>query len=179
MFVLAGQSNMVGYPPPGPAPIIARALGGVSYVQCAVSGSTIADWQPGQPDFDACVHTIGTSAVTGIIFAQGESEAISGNPWAEGFRSYVAAMRARYGPVPVVFAQTGTLWPGAQYQQQVRDEQANVSVPYSVMVVTTDLPTWDGLHFTPSAYSTLGARLVSAWWFLTSARFAATVRLAA
>lgn len=223
LFVLAGQSNMVGHgfpvpyaavsaritrvtlantlEPAGPVlgergdPSIAGSGAGpglpfartiirsdskvrVVLLMCAVGGTSISAWQPGQQFYDTC--TARTKAalkfgrLAGVLFLQGETDAMSAAPdwWLPDFMSYTVAVRATFGRVPIVFGQIGTINPSFTGQAQVRREQAAAVVPCSRMVTTTDLPTWDGLHFTTRAYGALGQRFARAW---QATRFCQTI----
>jgi hypothetical protein len=213
LFVLAGQSNMVGHGFPVPFAVVSPRIERVTLantlepagpvlgergdpsidgsgagpglpfartiirhdskarvvlLMCAVGGTSIAAWQPGQQFYDRC--TARTKAalkfgrLAGVLFLQGETDAASAAPnwWLPDFMSYTTAVRATFGRVPIVFGQIGTI-DGAPGQTEVRREQAAVVLPCSRMVTTTDLPTMDGVHFTTPAYGILGQRFARAW----------------
>jgi hypothetical protein len=214
LFVLAGQSNMVGhgFPVPfaavspridrvtlantlapagpvlgergdpsrdgsgaGPGLPFARTLirhdsrVRVVLLMCAVGGTSITAWQPGQQFYDSCITrtraALKFGRLAGVLFMQGETDAMtSAAPdwWLPDFMSYTSAVRATFGEVPIVFGQIGMV-AGAVGQSEIRREQAAVVLPCSRMVTTTDLPTEDGVHFTPRAYGALGQRFARAW----------------
>lgn len=238
IFILAGQSNMVGFglplqeetpsprilkvlstglvvptvdpvfaydqttmsdarPGVGPGYSFARALTArdksmrVALAPCAASGTTIAQWQKGQPLYDACLASVEAAVkhggkLGGVLFFQGESDAGSSpdvstlTTWPAMFTSYVAAIRHDLGKtVPIVFAQMQTApptWP--QWMQDayatMRTQQAAIRLPGVSMIQTSDLPygvdVASNLHFSPSAETTIGQRFASAWLKLRGLR---------
>lgn len=218
LFVLAGQSNMVGHAQPIPAekptshvmrvtlnnqlvpaedplgeqgdPAVAGSGFGpgmpfawalehrlrhtqIVLLMCAAGGTSIAEWQPGQPLFDTCAArtraalAAGDGPLAGVLWLQGETDAMdpaTAPGWAAGFTNVVGGFR-QLGRVPFVFGQIGTLTdPRFVAQQEIRDEQAAIALPGVSMVSTVGLPVADGIHFTQAAYMTVGERFERAWW---------------
>lgn len=211
VYVLAGQSNMVGYAMnyaaekpdprirlavgartiPARTPLVADAGYGpgipfakaalrpgrqVVLVMCAESGSPLALWQPGARLFDACVQKVRALRlpVRGVLFFQGESDTKTDEDaaaWAARFAVFVNAFRAKVGNVPLVFAQIVS-WPATwlpgestpERWQQVRDQQAAVTLPRARMIRTDDLPYGDdpGAHFSARSYTVIGRRFAAA-----------------
>ena len=225
LFVLAGQSNMVGYGQPVPretpnAHVLRVALDGtlvpaadplgdrgdpaapgsgfgpgmpfawalehrdhattIVLLMCAAGGSSIAEWQPGQPLFETCVRRTRAAAaharLGGILFLQGEAEAMTASPvdWRSGFTRFATAFRSRLaGPrLPLVFGQIATFAdPRFVNQAQIRAQQGSVRLPCASMVATSDLALGgDGIHFTIPSYQELGRRFSAAWEKLARGR---------
>lgn len=185
VFVLAGQSNMLGQDASGPNPSIGPAASfataitaatgsAPTIVQCAVSGSFLSSWVPGGDLYQACLASTRQAVasggeVAGVMFWQGESESgdqALATTWAARFGSFVSGFRGVFGAdVPVVFAQldtpTGVDPAVVPYWNIVQQQQASVSIARVSMVVTSDLPTV-GEHVTATGYVTAGQRFAAA-----------------
>lgn len=213
VFVLAGQSNMLGRgfplsqgdqgdprlmswredgwqvaadPLGGPADVdngigpgmtfglaILHATPGltVGLIQCAHGGTTIGDWQPDGKWYQACmekIHASGATAVVGVLFLQGESDALKkklASAWASMFSTLAAAFRHDLH-ARVVLGQIGKPDPVKYaYQQIVRDQQAAAAKKLGIRLVKTiDLAVGpDGVHFTVASYKTIGSRFAAAY----------------
>ena len=72
-------------------------------------------------------------------------------------------LRARCGPIPIVYAQLATRSTGFPYWSVVQEQQARVSLPRARMVQSYDLPLVDGLHLSWLGQLTLGQRMARAY----------------
>jgi hypothetical protein len=149
----------------------------VGLVQCAVGATAITDWTPKKAVYKSCMDKISAAGgpVSAVLFLQGETEAQGRGPalaWRSHFEEMLAGLRATFGPeLPVILAEIGHLNPANfPYQNTVRQEQVDAAnEDHKVaLVVTDDLDTEDGLHFTVDSYKTLGHRFADAWWALTN-----------
>jgi hypothetical protein len=218
VFVLAGQSNMIGRARPvsagapsdprllvwrgkwraavdpipssdgmsrgdaGVGPTMTFGLGvlagrptaTVGIVMCAVGGTSIDQWAPQAKLYRRCVDAAADAArsvggrVAGILFLQGENEAVSCRPWRAGFELTESAFERDLGPVPFLLGQVGSLAPRSQPQclAQVQADHAAAAAAHAeiTLVPTADLPVGlDGLHFTVQAELILGRRFADAW----------------
>jgi len=214
VFLLAGQSNMVGRGQPvsagtpgpvanlllyrdgawqpagdplGPANDPERGVGPgmtfgigvlnhvapgttVGLIMCAKGGTPINAWLPGSGPFNACKSAAKAAGgvVAGVVFLQGEYEALHGaKQWLSRFRKVEAGFQTTFGPVPFVLGQIGNV--ARPYAQAVRDAQteADAELAPVTLVSSLDLPIGpDGVHFTVDSAKTLGYRYANAWWSL-------------
>ncbi len=218
VFLLAGQSNMIGEATPDsddtartnvdllvytssgwqPAADPLRALDGepngvgpgvafgrallprlpigtrVGLILCAEGGTSIEQWQPNHPQYEACRDAAAASggAVAGFFFLQGEHEAHRATgavEWAAGFPNLERQVEADFGPIPFVLGELGSISAATYpFQANVRNAQAAAAQghPEITLVATDDLvvSAVDGVHFTAASDRTLGSRLADAWW---------------
>jgi hypothetical protein len=166
VVVAMGQSNMVGVGGKSPAVGFATETN-KTVVNCAVIGTTLDEWRIGGALDQACAAQISGRRVVGILFYQGEQDAKNGQiNWNGRFKTTAEGWRARWGQnVPIVYAQLatadfsfgwGTVW------NQIKAEQANVTLFKSRMVVTEDLPLRDDIHLTGDACMEVGRRMAQA-----------------
>ena len=68
--------------------------------------------------------------------------------------------------LPVVFAQIGSIESSELVPNWslVQEQQSSVTLPMTAMIVTEDLPLFDGLHFTTDSYRIIGERFADAYW---------------
>ena len=209
VFILAGQSNMVGQglPLTLSSPSDSRLLeqtqsgwrvaadplsetGGIGpgmtfglqllrdqpgvtigLVMCAVGGTSISQWQPGEAYYEHCAAAARAAGapVAGILFLQGETDARRARTaaqWYDQFRTMLVGWRRDFGPRPIfLLGQIGTIDQATfPAQAVVRDAQARAAATLGVCLVrTADLPN-NGVHFTVPAYRVIGARFAVAWW---------------
>jgi hypothetical protein len=218
VFVLVGQSNMVGMGQPVPTqipnpqivtaagtpasdPLFSEPLAGVGpgmsfarylvartpyrvmLIPCAASGTTIAQWQRGQPLFENCV-TLTRGALKhawfgGVLFFQGESDATDQgvSAWPRLFKTFARDFRTTVGNAPLVYAQIARPPETPEWQAfqepwlLMRAAQARIRVPDSAVVRTSDLPygvdAASQNHFSPEAYTKIGERFAQALLGLT------------
>lgn len=137
------------------------------FVQCAYGGTEMSRWMPGGDLYEGCLKLLPTGLpVKAMFFFQGEADAINGlsvPDWSDAFTSMVQNLRSRVNnpTLPVVFGQIGSgrndpAWIALQ------NEQASVSLPHCSMVTTSDLPPYDGVHFSQGSYSIISQRMVGA-----------------
>lgn len=154
----------------------------IGLVPCAVSGSTIEQWQKGQPYYNDCLNkTLAALAtqpgtyISGLLFAQGEANTYtqaSADGWTNLALAFARDFRTDAGnlAVPFLYAQLGKdpLLPTHPYWTYLQGLQAtlqNPSVyPYIRMVKTSDLPN-NAQHFADAeTYSILGRRFASVYY---------------
>lgn len=150
----------------------------IGIINCAVGSTTLDEWMPGSSAnlnlpvsglFEACVDQIEAAiraqpdiVIAGILHNEGQSLAheCQMGYWSAIFPRFSSAWQGRYGNIPVVFAQLGSLVEecGAGYLDSVRTQQAGISAKNVFMITTMDLPTTDGVHFTAAAQQEQGRR---------------------
>ena len=159
----------------------------IGLIPCAKNSSLIVQWQRDLSDqslYGSCLKRVRAASpmgeIAGMLFFQGEADALDPiqypNPpphpldWSVLFSSFVTDFRKDlYSPdLPVVFAQIGTsLSPEAFPNWEiVKAQQASLHLPKSEMIVTDDLPLFDGIHFTTDSYRIIGRRFAEAYWDL-------------
>lgn len=154
----------------------------IGLVSCAVSGSTIEQWQKGQPYYNDCLNkTLAALAtqpgtyISGLLFAQGEANTYtqaSANGWNAQALAFARDFRSDTGnlAVPFLYAQLGKdpqlqTHPYWTYLQGLQATLQNPSVyPYIRMVKTLDLPI-NAQHFADAeTYSIFGRRFASVYY---------------
>lgn len=200
VFILAGQSNMRGnhqgeIPPPYPNMLI--GVGGPGYgfgvsylaahpgtsvkmINCAIGGTSIIGQREGQLIFDGCLSAVAdqmgpTDTIEGVLFWQGETDAIAGmvgSEWARMFGNYRADIRRRVGKpnLPIMFVQLGILapnYPGVDYNiltwDEIKLEQEMINDPCAAMAKSEDLQLSDHIHYTTESHAIIGNRLFRAF----------------
>lgn len=159
--LLIGQSNMVNFYGAGEATFAKNVpYGSVNFIQCAVGGTSIGQWQMGGALMNQC-QTHGVKPDL-ILFYQGESDAALGTTnWAQQFMSAVNGWRTAWD-VPVIYAQIATCGPAfasAANWQSIQDQQASVFMNRVKMISTKDLTDrLDDVHLTPASERIVGGR---------------------
>lgn len=132
------------------------------YIQCAYGGTEMSRWSVGGDLYESCLRSIPSYLpVRGMFFFQGEADAINGlsvPDWSNAFQSMVQDLRARVGDIPVVYAQLGSGRNDIAWQA-LQAEQASISMPRVSMVMTSDLPPYDGVHYSQSSYRVIAERM--------------------
>jgi len=166
--------------------VIKKLRGSVGLVQCAVTGTRMAQWLPTGFAYGRCLTVIRAAGghVAGILFLQGESDAQTehnAQAWSGRFHRMLVAFRTELGEnVPLVLGEIAHI-DDSQFSfqndvrnQQVRAAESNVGV---TLVRTLDLPiSPDGNHFTVDSYKEIGTRFANAWWQLDRAQAPFLVR---
>jgi len=159
----------------------------IGFIPCARGATSIEKWQRDLSDNSLygsalkrarAASTMGM--IKGILFWQGEADAL--NPeeyperkpspfqWTEKFNRFVRDIRNDLGlPVlPVVYAQLSHHNNPEKYiyWEQVKDQQAQVVIPNTKMVITPELELSDYVHFTKEGYDTFGKLFGEAYWDL-------------
>lgn len=141
----------------------------VGLVPCAKGGTSISQWQKGQPHYNRAVARVQEALeeegtyLAGITFYQGEedSRTSAANLWASRFMQFVLDIRSDLGNVPIVFCQLGPN-PNLSTRPQwntVKAQQASISMPNVYMVTTDDLQTnSDKVHMNTPSLVTIGLR---------------------
>lgn len=174
-IILAGQSNM------GKAAENIRLLMPDYWViNCAVGGTSILTWQPGQDQYNNCLEVTQSAqengyAIEGIFFYQGERD--SPNPeisrsWKRLFYRFVNHFRKDIGiNAPVVFAQLGSkpIQDGRRYWNVIKNMQRlSVSETKGLFIIETeDIKPYcpiDGVHFCPEGYAEIAQRFVDEFY---------------
>lgn len=150
----------------------------VGLVQCGIGGYSIQYWEPDYRRsqlYGACLHRARLAAadgnVRGFLIFNGESDAtIDENRfhlYSPRLSRLVQALRADFGPLPVVYTQLGpepsgnpafAAWGGMQLMQ------AHLSIPNALMVTAADLRSVAPMspHLDTASYVTLGRRYAEA-----------------
>ncbi len=111
--------------------------------------------------------------IRGVLFFQGESDATAerADRWSEQFKQWVGDVRANLGSpnLPIVYAQLGDGRESVDPQawKRLQAMQAEVELPHSAMITTSDLALSDGVHFTSESYHSIGRRFAEAMHPLT------------
>ena len=114
--------------------------------------------------------------IAGLLFFQGEADAIGPTRYAERVRSafdYTTKFSAfvhefrndvSLSTLPVVFAQIGTNTAPDVFVNwnTIKTQQKMSGLPCSAMVTTDDLPLKDEVHFTTESYQIIGQRYAEA-----------------
>lgn len=164
-----GQSNMAGRTPgQNPAVGFKRVHPSITVINCAVGGTSISQWGIGGVLDSTCYSAVVAAKlpVIGILWYQGESDALlQTSNWDQQFMVLVRAWRARYGNVPIVYAQLATadlsIW--TNNFNVIKAQQAALSFSKSEMIVTDDLPRQDDVHLTGTADEEVGRRMAVAF----------------
>ncbi len=175
VWVLAGQSNMVGMGMTGSFERACEARSGVPIrtMSTAVNGSTLAQWSPSAVDHPeslyACLRrTLRETGgrVAGVLWYQGESEACNGVPedWSEQLAALQAAVRRDAGDPELPFhhvqlgRHVGDLGAAGE-ARWTRMRELQRLLPASGMVSAVDLDLADYVHISPASLQRLGRRL--------------------
>ena len=162
-FIMAGQSNMVGFGELSELPFFPEAFKihatepthgqgascGLSFasdmgcevglIPCAVGGTKMSEWQKGGTLYTAMIAKC-TVPVHGMIFYQGEADAAllnDANQWASRFGDFVDDVTADLN-IPIVYAQLCKPAGSRPYFSTVKAQQASYG---GNMIITDDLDT--------------------------------------
>lgn len=150
----------------------------VGLVPCAVFGSTIEQWQKGQPIYNECISktlaALQGRTLAGVLFAQGEANTYtqaSADSWVNLTLQFARDFRTDAGRLetPFLYAQLGndplmTDHPYWTYLQNLQPSVMNVSRPWIRMIKTKDLPN-NAQHFLDfDTYSILGRRFAAMYY---------------
>jgi len=149
----------------------------IGFIPCARGATSIDKWQRNLSEnslYGSCLKrsraTSPMGVIKGLLFYQGEADALSPNAyperkpspfkWAEKFSRFVMDMRLDLDEpdLPIVFAQLShhTAPDRYIYWEQVKEQQAKVHLPNCRMVVLPELELSDYVHFPKEAYDTFG-----------------------
>lgn len=161
----------------------------IGLIPCAKSSTSIVEWQRNLSDqslYGSCLKRARAASpmgqLSGVLFYQGEEDAVdptrypqhdpSPSQWSQLFSNFVSAMRTDLDApdLPVVFAQLGAdpISVDLPNWVLVKEQQSSIQLPMTAMIITEDLPSMDGLHFTTDSYRTIGKRFADAYWELMS-----------
>lgn len=150
----------------------------IGLVPCAVFGSTIEQWQKGQPIYQDCVTktlaALNGSILAGVSFAQGEANTYtqaSADGWVNLTLQFARDFRTDTGKleVPFIYAQLGNdplmsdhlYW---SYLQNLQPLVMGPTRPWIRMVTTKDLPN-NAQHFLDfETYSIFGRRFAAIYY---------------
>ncbi|MEM9164176.1 MAG: sialate O-acetylesterase [Cyanobacteria bacterium P01_F01_bin.4] len=155
----------------------------IGLIPCANGGSTILHWQRDRSDqtlYGSCLKRIQAAStmgtVSGVLFFQGEADALeprsaaalqpTPDTWAASFTQFATDLRLDLAQptLPIVYAQIGPLAADPvrfPYWQTVQAQQAEVQLPHTAMITTTDLSLQDGLHYDQISYEAIGERFAT------------------
>ena len=153
-------------------------------IPCAKNSSGIIQWQRDLSDqslYGSCLKRVRAASlmgeVAGILFFQGETDAADPiqypdppphpSEWSQLFTAFIGEMRndLNQPDLPLVFAQIGSTWAPEAYPNWdfIMQQQASLQLPGSAMIITSDLPLQDGIHFTTDSYRMIGRRFAEAY----------------
>lgn len=173
-YILAlGQSNMCLMVPNGTGAFteeLGRTMPILNHGEPALS---LNDWQPGGAPWRRVLEDTQGKQIVGILWYQGENDAFPHgwhSNYAQELIKFMDVWRARFGNVPIVYAQLSTTtWSGMDYWEEVKQQQASIVYPNSKMIRTDDIvnggPTTggDGIHYAPAGYQELARRFARAY----------------
>lgn len=179
----AGQVDAISRdsrPGVGPGLAMAEALAQlnpklkIGLVPCALSGSSMDQWRPAPGRdtlYGSCLARAREAAANGriraIIWYQGESDTFTmamAEAWPAKFKTMVEALRRDLNlpRLPVVYTQLATVSPELRPKvpgwDRLKQLQAAMRLPFSVMVRSDDLTLFDGIHLDTASQMQLGQR---------------------
>jgi hypothetical protein len=156
----------------------------IGLIPCSKNSSGIIQWQRDLSDqslYGSCLKRVRAASlmgeIAGILFFQGETDAADPiqypdppphpSEWSELFTAFITDMRndLNQPDLPVVFAQIGSTWAPEAYPNWdfIMRQQASLQLHKSAMIITSDLPLLDGVHFTTDSYRIIGSRFANAY----------------
>lgn len=176
-ILVIGQSNNVRFEQYGEGAFRSywgqvRPAQVISFINCAVGGTAISQWQEPGPLMDQC--NTGGRRIDAIFFYQGEWDAFYGTSnWGVQFASAVSGWRKRFGNIPVIFAQIAVedsaVYCPLSAWQSIQDQQSQVVISNAKMIVTQDISVLDsnstisqGVHLSPESYVGIAERYATA-----------------
>lgn len=156
----------------------------IGLIPCAKGDTTIFEWHRKLSEdtlYGSCLKRVRAASVmgevAGMLFFQGESDALTPNLyperklqpeiWANEFSTFVDDWRRDLNKpdLPVVFAQIGKSADPERFKnwEIVQKQQLSVQISFVTMIVTEDIPSADGVHFTNEGYQMIGQRFAEAF----------------
>jgi hypothetical protein len=141
----------------------------VRMINCAAGGTSMLQWQKGQPLYDACIQQVKDIHIDAMWFDQGEYElqnvaTIGTGPaaeWSRDFTHMVRDLQNDLGPVPVFFARLGLeMWHNDPNYFTLRDQQTGSSC--AEMVSLDGIDSWNPPHYSADGYAQIASRLADA-----------------
>ena len=146
----------------------------VRFINCAVGGTGISQWQAGGPLVSQC--NTGGLTPSVILFYQGEADAYNNTAnWEQQFYSAVKGWRQQFNQpdLPIVFAQLAVEDPAiycpAQQWDMIKQQQADINIHNVKMIKTDDISMLDpdpnvaqGVHLSQASYTNIAQRYVEA-----------------
>jgi hypothetical protein len=173
-----GQSNEVRFEQYGEQAFLQAYAnqnpGQVTFINCAVGGTSISQWQyQGQLMIQCDTHGL---TPTAVFYWQGEADAANNmQNWTFLFGKAVAGWRKTFASpaLPVVFAQLAVEDPSIycplENWRSIQDQQADVSIAGVEMIVTQDITQLDpdpaiaqGVHLSSQSYMNVASRYAAA-----------------
>jgi len=143
----------------------------VGLLPCALSGTSLAEWQPGSALYASMLRRVEAvgGRVAGMLWYQGEADGKPGpaSVYREKFASFVGSVRRDLGNVPFYYVQIGRHVhdPNARVngpawnQVQEAQRQCELQLDHVAMAASVDLEMEDGIHLATDALHILGRRL--------------------
>jgi Carbohydrate esterase, sialic acid-specific acetylesterase len=162
VYVMMGQSNMYRM-----APALRAARPDAVFINCAQSGSSIRQWQPGAALYARCLELTraelakGGRVLAGYLWFQGERDArlcTDAKVWRSLFVNAVESFADEIGRAPVRFARLGAQMVGYPCWALVRWHQGDLD-RYE-MVDTDSVPRLAGVHYDAAGYAALAQLFV-------------------
>lgn len=151
--------------------MLKRTNAPIGLLPCALSGTTLAEWQPGSALYDSMLRRVRAvgGRVAGVLWYQGEADGKpdSARVYQERFASFIRSLRQDLGSVPIYYVQIGrhvhdpnALVNGPAWNQvQEAQRQFETQLENVAMAASIDLEMEDGIHLATDALRILGRRL--------------------
>jgi len=151
--------------------IVSETGAQVVLIPCAKGGSSVSEWQQGEPLYTTCLDRIRQVTgyyglpLAGVLYNQGERDTTRSYlaaRWKERFETFVTDLRTDLTySVPVLYAQLGNQFSRLNWLM-VRDGQAGVVLPAVTMITTSDILD-TALHYTTWETTLVGRRYANQW----------------
>lgn len=144
-------------------------------VPCAMGGSSLHEWVPGAPLYEAAIKrgriALANGRLSGILWHQGEAECADqqrAESYLERFRMMIAAMRKELGDVPVVVGQLGEFLRADKfpYAVTVNRQLARVALDVNRAAFASSAGLGhrgDEIHFDSAGFREFGRRYAHAY----------------
>lgn len=140
----------------------------VIVINCAQGNTSITQWSAPAYLFKNCLYEASSYPfpIVGILFYQGETDAYNQmTNWDTYFLQNVTDWRnvIRRGEIPIIYAQLATNdgslnWPASTFNL-IKQQQANLHLPNTAMVMTKDQPLMDDEHLGSQGVAVVGQRM--------------------
>lgn len=177
LYVVMGQSNANRMFENASATLMntlqSKAIHEVYGLNCAVNGSPISSWMPGQKNYQNCLTQINQTGkpIAGIIWWQGEAEAEGmdgiepANNWTQSFTTLMTHFRSDLNnpSIPVLYTRLSNRNAGLPYLDKMIGAQNEVHIQNAMLITVDDIPVLDGLHYSPDNYTLLARRFANSF----------------
>ncbi len=139
------------------------------FINCAVGGTGLDQWQPGGALYTACVAAVAQVHIDMIIWIQGENEAEGGtcdcggpaSQWSQDFTSIARHFQTDYNNAPIYFGRLGDFADPSPWWGAVRTQQTQTTI--GTMVSLDGIaPIPNDRHYTAVGYYEITKRFALA-----------------